>query len=132
MVPLVAFLGGMVVEGRVNARASLMASGKPGGWSSGQPESTSAGRVENLGAADKFMAGHGGHGFSGGGQGGGCGSGGGRETCFASVLPSVVRRGAINKLLGPSRGRQPAPSLPKVDVVGFCPGDRWGVRFFVR
>ena len=54
MVPLVAFLGGMVVEGRVNARASLMASGKPGGRSSGRPESTSAGRVENLGAADNF------------------------------------------------------------------------------
>ena len=109
-----------------------MTSGKPGDRSSGQPESTSAGRGENLGAIDKFMASHCGHGLSGGGQGGGCGSGGDRETCFASVLPSVVRSGAIEKLLGPPSGRQPAPSLPKVDVVGFCPGDRWEVRFFVR
>ena len=104
---------------------------KPDGdRSSGRPESTSTGRVGNLGAVNKFKAGHDGHGLDGGGQGGSCGSGGGWAMCFAGVLLlSVIRSGAIKKLLRPSGRRQTAPSLPKVDAGGFCPGDRWEVRF---
>ena len=134
MVPLVAIVEDMVVEGGMTKRASLMASKKPDGFeSSGRPESTLAGRVDNLGAADKCEAGHGGHGLGGGGQGEGCVSSGGWATCFSGVfLPSVVRSGAIKKLSGSSSGRQMAPSLPKVDVGGFSPRDRWEVRFFVR
>ena len=134
MVPLVAIVGGMVVVGGMTERASLVASEKKhdGDESSGRPESTSAGRVENLGAVDKFKAGHGGHSLGGGGQGGGCGSGGGQATCFSSaLLLSVIWSGAIKKLLWPSSGRQTAPSLPKVEVSGFCPGDPLEVIFFV-
>ena len=89
---MVAIVGGTVVLGGMNERASLMASEKrDGDESSGQPESTSDGRVENLGAVNGFKAGHGGHGLGVGGQGGGCGSGRGWVTYFSGVLlPSVV------------------------------------------
>ena len=134
MVPFVAIVGDMVVEGGMTKRESLMAFKRPNGFeSSGRPESTLAGRVEYLGAVDKCKAGHGGHGLGGGGQGGGYGSGGVRVTCSVGVLlSSIVWNGAIKKLSGPSSWHQTAPSLPKVDVGGFCPGDRWEVRFFVR
>ena len=46
-------------------------------------------------------------------------------TCFAVVpLPNVVRSGANKELSRPTSERQIAPSLPKVDVGSFCPGDR--------
>ena len=133
MVPLVAIVGDMVVEGGMTERSSLMASKKSNGFeSSGQPESTSAGRVDNLGAVDKCKAGHGGHGLGGGGQGGDCGSGGGQATFSAGVLlPSVIWSGAIKNLPEPLSGRQTAPLLPKVDVGGFSPVDYWEVIFFV-
>ena len=134
MVPLVAVVGVVVVVRGMTERAPLVASENPGGdESSGWPGSTLAGGTENIGAVDEFNAGHVGHGLGGGGQGGGCGTGGDRATCFAgALLPLVVWSGAIKNLSGPLSRRQTAPSLPKVDVGEFCPGDRWEVRFFFR
>ena len=68
-----------------------------------------------------------------GGQGGGCGAGGVQATCFyGALLPIVIWSGAIKKLSGWSSRRQMAPSLPRVDVGGLCPGDRWRVGMFCR
>ena len=92
-----------------------------------------AGRVGNLGDVDERSAGHDGHGLGGGGQGRGYGLGEGQTMCFVDVLlTNVIQSGAIKELSRPSSGRQTAPSLPKVDVGGFCPGDPWGVRCLVR
>ena len=133
VVRLVAILGGMVVR-KVAEGLSLMALEKHD-WNGSRrrTEPTSAGRVGFSGAFGTFIAGQGGHGLSGGGQGGGCGSGGGRATYFAGVLlPGVVRGKAIRRPSWPSRKRQAAPLLAKVDIGGFCLEDRWAVRFFWR
>ena len=123
--PLLAFAESMMVVGEMSKRESLVALEKPDeDGSNGGPGSTLAERVENLGNFDEMNAGHGGHGLGGGGQGGGCGGGGSRATCSAHVLlPNVVRNSAIRELSRLLSRRQLAPSLPKVDVGRFCPGD---------